>query len=50
MKKGTIILLAVLGLFVLLLMNGCSSYNNMVKQRNEVENAWANVQSKYQRR
>ncbi len=50
MKKGTIILLAVVAVLLLLVFNGCGSYNNMVKQRNETENAWANVQSKYQRR
>lgn len=50
MKKGTIILLAVLGLFVLLLMNGCSSYNNMNEKRTVTEGAWAKVQSAYQRR
>jgi len=50
MKKGTIILLGVAALFLLLIFNGCGSYNNMVKQRNNTEEAWAKVQSKYQRR
>lgn len=50
MKKGNIILLSILAVLVLLVFNACGSYNNMVTQRNEVENAWANVQSKYQRR
>ena len=50
MKKGTIILLGVAALFLLLIFNGCGSYNNMVKQRNLTEQAWANVESKYQRR
>jgi LemA protein len=50
MKKGTIILLAIAGLFVLLLMNGCSGYNNMVQKQTLTEGAWAKVQSAYQRR
>ncbi len=50
MKKGTIILLAIAGVLLLLVFNGCSTYNSMVKQRNITEQAWANVQSKYQRR
>ena len=50
MKRGTIILLVVLGVVLLIFMNGCSSYNNMVSKRNDTERAWANVQSKYQRR
>jgi LemA protein len=50
MKRGTIILLVVLGGLLILLMNGCSSYNSMVSKRNDTEQAWANVQSKYQRR
>ena len=50
MKKGNIILLSILAVLVLLVFNACGSYNNIVKSKNEVENAWANVQSKYQRR
>lgn len=50
MKKGTIILLGVAALFLLLIFNGCGSYNTMVSKRNATEQAWANVESKYQRR
>jgi LemA protein len=50
MKKGTIILLAVVGLFVLLLINGCSSYNSMVNKQENTTNTWAKVESQYQRR
>lgn len=50
MKRGTIILLVILGAILLLIFNGCGSYNNMVSKRNDTEKAWANVQSKYQRR
>jgi LemA protein len=50
MKKGTIILLAIAGLFVLLLMNGCSSYNNMVTKQEATSSAWAQVENVYQRR
>lgn len=50
MKKGTIILLAIASLFVLLLMNGCSSYNNMVTKQEATSSAWAQVENVYQRR
>ncbi|PEN10946.1 LemA family protein [Longibacter salinarum] len=49
-SKGTIVL-AILGL--LLLVGGCggvSSYNSMVQQQESVRQAWANVESNYQRR
>ena len=35
---------------LLLLFNGCGSYNSMVEKRNLTEQAWANLESKYQRR
>jgi len=50
MKKGTIILLAVAGLFLLLIFNGCSSYNNMVSKQEATSSAWAQVENVYQRR
>lgn len=50
MKKGTIILLVVAGLFVILLMNGCSSYNNMVTKQELTTSTWGKVESQYQRR
>lgn len=50
MKKGTIILLVVAGLFVLLLMNGCSSYNNLVNKQEATTSKWGEVENQYQRR
>ena len=40
--------LLVLGL--ILLMSGCNFYNSFIDMDEEVENAWSNVQSQYQRR
>lgn len=50
MKKSLVILLCVVGLLVL--VGGCSvgSYNNMVSMEEGVSNAWANVETQYQRR
>lgn len=50
MKTGKIILFSVLGL--LLLLGGCSisSYNGLVGKELTVEEAWAKVQTDYQRR
>lgn len=50
MKRGTIILLVIAGLFLLLLMNACGSYNKMVDKRNGVDKSWAQVENVYQRR
>ncbi|MFN4971860.1 MAG: LemA family protein [Bacteroidota bacterium] len=50
MKRGTIILLAVAGILLLLVFNGCSSYNNMVKKQEATTSAWAQVENVYQRR
>jgi len=50
MKKGTIILLVVVGVILLLVMNGCGSYNNMVSKQEGTESAWAQVENVYQRR
>jgi LemA protein len=50
MKKGTIILLAVVGVFLLLLMNGCGSYNSMVSKQEATSSAWSQVENVYQRR
>lgn len=47
MSKVTIIVLVVLALFG---FYGCSSYNGLVQKDTQVENAWANVQTQYQRR
>lgn len=50
MKKSLVILLCVVGL--LALVGGCSvsSYNKMVSMEEGVSNAWANVETQYQRR
>ncbi len=47
MSKSTIILIAVLGIFGLY---GCSTYNGLATQNQEVEAAWSKVQTQYQRR
>ena len=39
-----------IGLGLLLFVNGCSTYNKMVDSEETVENAWSKVQSAYQRR
>jgi LemA protein len=50
MKKGTIILLGIAALFMLLIFNGCGSYNNMVTKQEATSSAWAQVENVYQRR
>ncbi|MDP1726315.1 MAG: LemA family protein [Bacteroidota bacterium] len=50
MKKGTIILLAVVGVLLLLAFNGCGGYNNMVSKQEAVSSSWAQVENVYQRR
>lgn len=50
MKKGTIILLVILGVFMLLLFNACGSYNNMVTKQEATQSAWSQVENVYQRR
>lgn len=50
MKKGTIILLAIVGALLLLAFNGCGSYNNMVGKQETVSSAWGQVENVYQRR
>lgn len=39
-----------IGLGLLLFVNGCTTYNKMVESEETVENAWSKVQSAYQRR
>ncbi len=43
----TIILLVVLGIFAI---QGCSKYNNFVDKDEDVEKAWSDVETQYQRR
>ena len=50
MKKGTIILLSVLAVLLLLIFNGCGSYNSMVTKQETVSKAWGQVENVYQRR
>jgi LemA protein len=50
MKKGTIVGLSVLGLFVIVFLWGMSQYNGMVTADEAVGKSWANVESQYQRR
>lgn len=50
LKKSTIVW-GIVGLFVIiLLVGGCTSYNGLVKERENVNLAWEQVQSAYQRR
>jgi LemA protein len=44
------ILWVVLGIIIIFVFWGCSQYNGMVKEDENVKNAWGNVQSSYQRR
>ena len=50
MKKGTIILLSVLGVLLLLAVMCVSAYNKLVTMSEDVDAKWANVESVYQRR
>lgn len=50
MKKSTISIIVVVVLLVAILGGGCSVYNGMVTQQQEVEAAWAKVEVQYQRR
>ena len=50
MKKGTIILLSVLGALLLLVVICVSAYNKLVTMSEDVDAKWANVESVYQRR
>ena len=47
MKKGYLI---ILGIILLLGFYGCSKYNGLVKGNLEVDRAWGDVQTQYQRR
>jgi len=50
MKKNTIILLSVIGLFAILFLWGMSGYNRLVNLQEGVNSQWSNVESQYQRR
>jgi LemA protein len=50
MRRTSPVLLIFLGIVVILLFWGCSGYNGMVQQDENVKKVWNNVQSQYQRR
>ena len=50
MKKSSIILYSLLGVFVLIIFNGCSSYNSMSKQDEAINGQWQQVEVSYQAR
>lgn len=50
MKRSTIVLLSILGIFLLVGFNGCGSYNSMVTKEEGVTAAWKQVQVQYQAR
>ena len=50
MKKGTIILLSVLGFFVLIAFNGCSTFNTLSTKDEAVTGQWQQVEVAYQAR
>jgi len=50
MKKGTIILLGIVGVVILLVMWGVGAYNSLVGLEQAVTSAWSQVENQYQRR
>lgn len=50
MKKSTITLAAVILIVAMLCGFGCSNYNSLVTAEQDVDKAWADVQTQYQRR
>jgi LemA protein len=50
MSTRNIVLIVIAVLVLILGFSGCNGYNGLVKQDEVVNNAWANVQSDYQRR
>lgn len=50
MGKGTIILLVIAGLFLIVGLNGCGSYNSMVTKQEGVTAQWQQVEVAYQAR
>lgn len=49
MKKNYLIVILVI-VAIIVCFNGCSTYNNLVSQSEEVDNCWAKVENQYQRR
>lgn len=50
MKTKNIVIIAVVAIFAIIGLKGCSGYNSLVNQDESVKNAWNKVQSDYQRR
>ena len=50
MRTRNLVLIVIVAFVLILGGCGCSGYNGLVKQDETVKNAWANVQSDYQRR
>lgn len=50
MKGKSLITVIIVALLAILFFVGCNSYNGLVKQRNEVDEKWSQVQNQYQRR
>ena len=50
MKKSSIALLIIVFIVLLLGMNACGSYNNMVEKNETVTSQWQQVENQYQRR
>lgn len=50
MTTSRIVLFSVLGLILLIFVNGCSTYNNLVKKEEGVTKAWKQVEVQYQAR
>ena len=48
--RGSVILIALLGVLLIGGCGGCNSYNGFVSKGTDVDNAWSKVQSAYQRR
>ena len=50
MKKGTVIIIAIIAVFVLLFSWGVLKYNGCVDKQEAVNTAWSQVENQYQRR
>lgn len=50
MKKSTLLIIGVVVLVLIFLGSGCSTYNSMVSEQENVDKTWANVENQYQRR
>ncbi|HEY8388702.1 MAG TPA: LemA family protein [Parasegetibacter sp.] len=50
MNTKTLVLILIVGLVLIFAGCGCGRYNTLVQKDEAVKNAWANVQSDYQRR